>query len=166
MKRVSVLFLLTYSLLFSSNLEEYPFLGVTISTQTTDIASNADLESVSEVAYGFRYGRQTLDWRTMGTIEFANNLYVSYALEIDKILMDNMFGYPEIRPYAGLTVGYVTYKGGEEDVSTYFYGANAGLLVYASDNIDADIGYHYYKIQNFEELDAIQGASLSLHYFY
>jgi hypothetical protein len=166
MKRVTLLFLLTCSLLFSGNLEEYPFLGVTIATQTTDIANGADLDSETETSIGIRYGRQTVDWRTMFTFEYVSDIYRSFSVEIDKILMDDLFGYPEVRPYAGATVGYVTYLAGEEDVSTYYYGANFGFIIYATDNIDADIAYHYYQIVDFDEVDSIQGASLSLHYFY
>jgi len=166
MKRVTLLFLLTCSLLFSEKLEEYPFLGVTISTQTTDIANVADLDSETETAVGIRYGRQTMDWRTMFNFEFVSDVYRSFSVEIDKILLDDLFGYPEVRPYAGLTAGYVTYLAGEEDASTYYYGANLGLIIYATDTIDADISYHYYNIMDFDEVTSIQGASLALHYFY
>ena len=166
MKKITLLLLLTCSLLFSDNKEEYPFLGITISTQTTDIASDADLEPTTETAVGLRYGRQTVDWRTMFTFEYVADIYRSFSVEIDKILLDDLFGYPEVRPYAGVTAGYVTYLGGEEDASTYYYGGNAGFIIYASDNIDADISYHYYKIQDYTELSSVQGGTFALHYFY
>jgi hypothetical protein len=153
-------------MLFSGKLEEYPFLGVTISTQTTDIADTADLDSETETAIGIRYGRQTIDWRTMFNFEYVSDLYRSFSVEIDKILLDDLFGYPEVRPYIGATVGYVTYLGGEEDVSTYYYGANLGLIVYATDTMDADISYHYYQVMDYDELSSIQGATFALHYFY
>jgi len=166
MKRITLLFLLTFSLLFSENLEEYPFLGITIATQTTNIADFSDIDTQTETSVGLRYGRQTIDWRTMFTFEYVSDIYRSFSVEIDKILMDDMFGYPEVRPYIGGTAGIVTYLGGDEDASTYFYGLNAGFIIYATDNIDADLSYHYYQVQDFAELDNLQGASLSLHYFY
>ena len=166
MKKITLLFLLTCSLLFSDNKEEYPFLGITISTQTTDIASDADLDSTTETAIGLRYGRQTIDWRTMFSFEYVKDIYRSFSVEIDKILMDDIFGYPEVRPYAGVTVGLVTYLGGEEDASTYYYGGNIGFIIYATDNMDADISYHYYRVMDFDELNAIQGGAFALHYFY
>ena len=166
MKRITLLFLLTYSLLFSNNLEEYPFLGITIATQTTDIADFSDIDTQTETSIGLRYGRQTIDWRTMFTFEYVKDIYRSFSVEIDKILMDDIFGYPEVRPYVGATAGIVTYLGGDEDASTYFYGANVGFIIYTTDNIDADLSYHYYKVIDFTELNNLQGASLSLHYFY
>lgn len=166
MTRATLLFLLTSSLLFSAIQEEYPFLGVTISTQTTNIANSSDMDSETEASIGIRYGKQTIDWRTMLTFEYVSDVYRSFSVEIDKILADELFGYPEVRPYAGLSAGYVTYTGGEEDVSTIYYGLNAGLIVYATDNIDADISYHYYNILDYDELSSVHGISLSLHYFY
>jgi len=166
MKRVTLLFLLTCSLLFSSKMEEYPFLGITIATQTTNIANVSDMDNQTETSVGIRYGRQTIDWRTMFTFEYVSGIYRSYSVEIDKILMDDIFGYSEVRPYAGGTLGAVTYTGGDADATTYFYGLNAGLIVYATDNIDADISYHFYKVIDFEELNNLQGVGISLHYFY
>jgi opacity protein-like surface antigen len=166
MKRITLLFLLTCSLLFSEKMEEYPFLGITISTQTTDIVDVSDIDSQTETSIGIRYGRQTIDWRTMFTFEYVSDIYRSFSVEIDKILMDDMFGFPEVRPYAGAVAGAVTYLGGDDEASTYFYGVNAGFIIYATDNIDADLSYHYYRVSDFEELNNLQGVSLSLHYFY
>jgi len=166
MKRVTLLFLLASSLLFSEKMEEYPFLGLTVSTQSTSIANSSELEEQTETAIGLQYGKQTINWRTIFAFEYVPDIYRSFAIEIDKILTDDLFGYPEIRPYIGGTAGLVTYLGGDDTVSTYFYGGNAGLIVYATDNIDADISFQYKKVQDFEELNAIYGASLGLHYFY
>lgn len=166
MKRVTLLFLLTCSLLFSEKTEEYPFLGITISTQTSDIGGDSDIDNQTETSIGIRYGRQTIDWRTILTFEYVSDIYRSFSVEIDKILVDDMFGYPEVRPYVGATMGIVTYLGGDDEASTYFYGLNTGLIIYASDNIDVDLSYHYYKVTDFEELNNLQGIGLSLHYFY
>ena len=166
MKRVTLLFLLTCSLLFSEKMEEYPFLGITISTQTTDIVDVSDIDSQTETSVGIRYGRQTIDWRTMFTFEYVSDIYRSFSVEIDKILMDDMFGYPEVRPYVGAVGGIVTYLGGDDEASTYFYGANAGFIIYATDNIDADISYYYNKVQDFVDIDEMQGMTFALHYFY
>jgi opacity protein-like surface antigen len=166
MKKVTLLFLLACSLLSSGQMEEYPFLGITISTQTSDISDTSDLDSQTEASIGIRYGRQTINWRTMFTFEYVSDIYRSYSIEIDKILRDDMFGFPEVRPYIGGTAGIVTYLGGDEEASTYFYGINAGFVIYATDNMDADLSYHYYKVSDFEELNSLQGVGLSLHYFY
>jgi len=164
MLRVTLLFLFIFTSLFSEDIEEFPFLGVSISTQTMDI-SNAD--NPKETSYAIRYGKQTIDWRTMFSYEFSSNGYRSFSIEIDKILLDELMNMPELRPYLGLSAGSIAYDvDGATDHSGYFYGINAGLIIYVTDNMDADLSYHYYKVKSFDALDKITGASLSLHYFY
>jgi len=52
------------------------------------------------------------------------------------------------------------------DTSGYYYGVNAGFIFYTTDYIDIDLAYHYYAAQEIEFVDKIQGATLSVHYFY
>ena len=194
MSRVLVLCIILFSSLFSEEVEQFPFIGVTVSTHTIDIHSR-DSFSNDEVIAGIRYGQQTLRWRTMFTYEFEQNGYKSFNIEIDRILKDDLFGLTKIRPYAGLSLGFIDYvndnlafdtnttvsedakktdqKDAEDkddsydiDTSGYFYGINLGLIVYVADNIDLDVGYHYYDVQDFEGLNNIQGLTFSLHYFY
>jgi len=162
MSRIIVLFSLIFTSLFSQELEEFPFLGVTVSTHTVDLKNNSNRETT----LGIRYGKQTVEWRTMFSY-FKNSNYRTFSLEVDKILMDKMFDMPEIRPYLGFSLGSIKYEeNGLTDTSGYFYGGNLGLIIYATDNIDADLSYHYYKVEEFDALDDIQGATLALHYFY
>ncbi len=161
MSRILVLFSLLFSPLFAQETEEFPFLGVTVSTQSIDIA-----HSNNETTLGIRYGKQTVDWRTMFSY-FGNSSYKSFTLEIDKILMDEMFGTPKVRPYLGFSLGTVKYEDSSlTDTRGYFYGGDLGLIIYATDKIDADLSYHYYKVEEFDTLDNIQGGTLALHYFY
>jgi opacity protein-like surface antigen len=190
MSRIIILFSLLFTSLFSQRIEEFPFIGVTISTHSVDI-HNINYNN-DEVIVGIRYGRQTVDWRTMFTYEFEQNGYKSFSLEIDKILMDEIYGMAEFRPYLGLSAGTISYADDtfleeskksqpnitsrdtdddpeEEssiDTSGYFYGINAGLIIYAADNIDIDVSYHYYFVEDFDGLDNIQGGTIAVHYFY
>jgi len=162
MLRVTLLFLFIFTSLFAEETEEFPFLGITVSAQSIENANEQ-----KETSIGLRYGKQTLNWRTMFTYEFASNNYQMLGMEIDKILMDEIMGMPEFRPYLGLTLGYLKYDNDALiDGSGLFYGANAGLIIYATDNMDVDLSYHYYKVNNIDELNNIQGATFSLHYFY
>jgi hypothetical protein len=163
MLRVTLLFLFIFTSLFSEDVEEFPFLGISVSTQTMDISTS----NPKETSFAIRYGKQTIDWRTMFSYVFAGNGYRSFSMEIDKILLDELIHMPELRPYLGLAVGSIAYDiNGAADDSGYFYGINAGLIIYATDTMDADLSYHYYKVKSFDDLDKIKGASLSLHYFY
>lgn len=141
--------------------EEFHFIGLMVSTDSMDFESNTALSSQDETTFGFRYGRQTLDWRTVFTLSGNGDLQ-NFGLEVDKILVDELFGMPEIRPYLGASVGYLNY----EDSDGYYYGGNFGFLIYASDTVDVDLSYHYYQVNKLEPLDSKRGASLSIHYFY
>ncbi len=164
MLRVTLLCLFIFTSLFAEDAEEFPFIGVTVTTQSIDI-KNASNQN--ETAIGIRYGRQTVDWRTMFSVEFGKHSYKMFAMEIDKILMDDIMGMPEFRPYLGLSVGSIHFEDNAlTDSNGYFYGLNAGLIIYATDNIDADLSYHYHKVKSFEDIDTLKGGTFSLHYFY
>ncbi|RUM68972.1 MAG: hypothetical protein DSZ08_07385, partial [Sulfurovum sp.] len=162
MSKIFMLFILTFTLLISEEVEEFPFLGVTISSQSVNLETT-DVPSTASI--GIRYGKQTVDWRTMFTYEYGDGSNI-FSVEVDKILMDSLFNMSRFRPYIGLALGYISYDmpnndqnltevSGiiinednnttiETDSSGYFYGLNAGLIIYATDNLDADLSYHYY----------------------
>jgi len=192
MSRFFILFIFLFSTLFAKQ-ESFPFIGVTISTQTVNLKPIAHAppnllenpSSQSETAFGIQYGVQTQDFRTTFTVE-ANSNYQSIDVEVDYILMDSMFGMPEIRPYIGGTLGYINYdkeliteynanriaddlsndRNSSISTSDGYYGLDFGFIFYITDNIDLDISYHYYLMERLEPLDTLNGASFSLHYFY
>ena len=191
MKRF-ILFIFLFNTLFAEQ-ESFPFIGVTVSTQTVDLKPIVTAppnrlnnpSSESETTGGIQYGVQTQDFRTTFTVE-GNNDYLSMDVEVDYIFMDAMFGTPKVRPYVGATLGYIMYDDAlitkynenriEEDIandnntsistSDGYYGLDFGFLFYVTDNIDLDVSYHYYFMDRLEPLDTMTGASFSLHYFY
>ncbi len=151
-----------FSSIFSTEKEEFAFMGLTVSSKTIEI----DVNNEKVTSIGLRYGKQTLDWRTMFTYNYHKE-YQSFSAEIDKILMDKFLGTPRIRPYIGLTVGTLKLDyNAIEDTSGYYYGPTIGFIFYTTDNIDIDLSYHYYTVQEIEEAKNIKGATLSVHYFY
>ncbi len=163
MSKIIFIFIFILGLLFSQEVEKFSFAGLGISTQTIDI----DTQSNKENTISLHYGEQTLDWRTLFAYEFKNSDYQSLSVEVDKILLDELFGTPKLRPYLGLSGGVLKYKDDSlEDTDGYYYGGNAGFIIYATDNIDLDLSYHYNVVQEIKTLDSIQGATFSLHYFY
>ncbi len=167
MLKFIVFFTLLFTTLFAQeDLEEFHFIGVSLSTDSIDFKSIANTPSQDETSFGIRYGRQTLDWRTLFTLS-GNNNFQTFAIEIDKILLDDIFGIPEIRPYLGATVGYLHYEEtSSSDSDGFYYGGNFGFLIYATATTDIDLSYHYYKVSGLDPIDTMQGASLSLHYFF
>jgi len=162
MLRYIVLLSFIFTTLFAQQkAEEFHFVGLTVSTDSMKSESNSGLSEQDETTFGFRYGRQTLDWRTVFTLSGNSDLQ-NIGLEVDKILVDAFLGMPEIRPYLGASAGYLNY----EESDGYYYGGNFGFLLYATDTIDVDLSYHYYMVNEIDLLDNMQGASLSIHYFY
>jgi len=148
--------------------------------------------SARETTFGLQFGVQTQDYRTTFTVE-GNNNFQSVDVEVDYILFDEMFGTPKMRPYIGATLGYIHYdddliteynkdiiaqyntesttvnnEDNKTSISTSdgYYGLNLGFLFYVTDDIDLDIGYHYYFMDRLEPLDTMNGPTFSLHYFY
>ena len=167
MSRILVLFLLTFSSLFAQEVEEFPFIGVTVSFDSTDILTTENnIDTLRTNNIGIRYGQQTVDWRSMLTYNRSSD-QKTFTAEIDKILLDELFGTSMLRPYLGFAGGIVRYDNQNLlNESAYFLGLNAGLIVYATDNIDADIAYHYYETLDNDEIANMQGATFSVHYFY
>jgi len=184
-----ILFIFLYTTLFAEQ-ESFPFIGVTVSTQTVDlqpIATEAPNKynnptSAKENTYGIQYGVQTKDYRTTFTYE-GNSNFQTIDVEVDYILVDELFGTPKIRPYVGATLGYIMYN--KDLITQYndnrlqsdenltaasksdgYYGLDAGFLFYITDDIDLDIAYHYYFMNRLKPLDVMSGATFSLHYFY
>ncbi len=174
MLKILIVSLLFLTSLFGQSSKDFPFMGLSVSTQTIDINS---IDSSQEIGFGLRYGQQSLDWRTIFTLDYTDNAYFGASLEIDKILLDNMFGTPKLRPYLGGVFGYMSYDDDNldipaeeselfEETNGFYFGGSFGFIIYAADNIDIDISYHYYSVQNLDFLDDIHGATLAIHYFF
>jgi hypothetical protein len=169
MTKFLFLCLFIYTSLTAAELEEFPFVGLTVATRSLDLPKVSNADDPSEASIGVRWGKQSVDWRTLFTFEYTDSGYTSLSMEIDRILMDNILGYSELRPYVGANLGMISYAGkNTEDGSEngFYWGATAGVLVYVTDNIDADISFHHYNIENLDTVDHIQGASIAVHYFY
>jgi hypothetical protein len=163
MSKIVLILIFAFSFLFSQDDEKFPFVGLGISAQTVDI----DTQNNDESTISLRYGTQTLNWRTYFSYEFKSSDYQSLSVEIDKILLDELFGTPKLRPYLGLSGGILKYKDDSlEDTDGFYYGGNSGFIIYLTDTIDLDLSYHYNIVQEIKTVDSIQGATFSLHYFY
>ena len=158
-----MIFLLLCSVLSAQESESFAFFGLGVSTQSVDIHDDTQRETTLSL----KYGKQTLDWRTLFAYEFKGSDYQQFSVEIDKILLDELFGTPKVRPYLGLSLGILKYKDETlEDTDGFYYGGNTGFIFYLTDNIDLDLNYHYNVVQEIESVDSMNGVSLSLHYFY
>jgi hypothetical protein len=167
MLKFTFLFTFLFTILFAQQeSEQFPFIGATLTTHSIDFSTTDHTSSQNETVLGLRYGKQTLDWRTLFTLS-GNDNFTTFSMEIDKILLDELFGTPKVRPYLGATLGYLDYDDDAiSDNSGYYYGGNFGFLLYATDRVDVDLSYHYYDVSGLDALDTMQGASLSLHYFF
>ena len=160
-QKIVTALLFTSLALTASEFKEFPFIGVTVATQTLDISPRKTENTVA-----LRWGKQSQEWRTMFTYEY-NNHFETLSAEIDRIYADGVFGMPQYRPYVGFSLGTVSDNSlNQKDTSGIYYGLNAGMLFYVSDKIDADLSYHYYKVKEFENVTALKGATLGFHYFY
>jgi hypothetical protein len=179
-RTVTIPAILLSGLLFAQPNTQFPFIGISLSTQSIGYAESdiATGEEQRQTGISFHYGKQSQEWRTLFGIDYHTDSYTGAFVEVDKILLDEMFGTPKLRPYLGMTVGYMYMHDlsdaplssgeNEDDLKTsgFYFGGNFGFLIYASDHIDLDLGYHYFSVGNLDYLDDIHGATLSIHYFF
>lgn len=166
MLRVLVLVIALFSLLSADDSKEYAFVGISATTQTLNFE-----EKTRETGFGIQYGKQSLNWRTTFSLEYYQNSFSSFSIALDRILLDDMFGTAKLRPYFGGVAGYMKLSDSIfdeplDESNGFYFGANFGFIIYASEVVDVDISYHYFKIENIESLDAMHGGTLSVHYFF
>ena len=182
MSKIIFIFIFTLSLLFSQDSQDFSFVGLSASTQKINIEPGGSLWEPSgslwepggsswEGGFGLKYGQQSLDMRTIFTLDYTHNSYYGASVEIDKILLDNMFGTPKLRPYLGAVVGYMRFDDDEvsrlyDDMNGFYLGGNFGFIIYAADTVDVDMSYHYYQVGNLDFLNDLHGATLAVHYFF
>jgi opacity protein-like surface antigen len=144
--------------------EEFTFAGIGMTAQTIrfEETSRSD-ENVNTVA--LKLGKQTRRARTTFELDYTND-YLAAALLIDYIPFDTMFGTPKLRPYIGINTQYLRYEDDSIDEDGFGAGFQTGLIFYASESIDVDMGYRYTFITNSDELDTAYGFTVSLHYFF
>lgn len=168
---ISILFLTS---LVGQSSKDFSFIGLSVSTQNINTDPG---NSSRESGFGLKYGQQSLDWRTTFTLDYNTNSYYGAFVEVDKILLDDMFGTAKLRPYLGGVAGYMKFDKDEltmpletgeavEETNGFYFGGNFAFIIYATDHIDIDLSYHYYKVQNLDFLDDLHGASLGAHYFF
>ena len=146
--------------------EIFSFVGVNTAYKDFRLSETYQKADTSEMTFGFTLGMQALRWRTDVSLEHGSN-YTSFGFNADYILLDSMFGTPKVRPYLGINTGYMTYDDSRlKDTDGLFFGGNAGLILYANDMVDIDIGYRYDKISQLDGFDTMQSVTLSVHYFY
>ena len=157
-----IIFILLSTAIWAEKDEEFSFVGLGISTQSIDISPT----DIDKNTFAIKYGKQSIDYRTTFAFNYNKN-YQSLSMDIDKILVNEMFGTPKLRPYLGFSVGTLKLLDtGLSDESGYYYGANAGIIIYATDNVDVDLSYHYNIVQEIKDADNIHGISFALHYFF
>jgi hypothetical protein len=180
MRLAIILFLFLSTALLAQKDEQFPFIGLSVSTQTIGFSDRNNTRGfdTTETGLSLRYGKQTQEWRTIFGADYHTDSYSGVFVEVDKILFDEMFGTPKLRPYLGMTAGYmyvnetdrVPLQPGESEddleQNGFYFGGNFGFIIYAGDTVDIDISYHYYKIENLDYLDDMHGAEVAVHYFF
>jgi len=163
-----ILFLVTVGLTSLVASEEFGFVGIGIGYQQID----PGIFETNHTTFGIRAGRQSLNWRAVFGLNYEKDLHTVFV-EADYIFLDEMFGTPKLRPYLGLNFNYIDYDNFYDysrdiniDEQGYSMGINIGLIIYAGDRVDIDIGYHYNSVLGIEPVDYLQALTLGIHYFY
>ena len=140
-----------------------------------DVGSLVDGEPVIEknftgdydLQYGFRVGAQNESWRTTFIFDYYdssdNNMNVEQGyFTVDYFILEKE---STLRPYIGLNVGYANYESDYVDDSGFLYGAQAGIVLAAGENINLDIGYRY-SLSDIDSMDHIGSVVFAASYIF
>jgi hypothetical protein len=165
MTKLLLLLTLVYSILNADKLEEFPFVGLAVTTHSLDLPNTSNSDDPIKSTVGLRWGQQSVDWRTLFNLQYQDSGVSSFSMEIDRVLIEDTL----LRPYIGGNLGMISYSNTDNidsSESGFYWGITAGILMYASDNIDIDISLYHYNVEELDTLYHIQGASIAVHYFY
>jgi len=121
--------------------------------------------------YGLRIGAQDEEWRAALIFNSYDNTETDQNVEQFLLAVDYMFlggqysATTTFAPYIGLNVGYANYESTFVESDGLIYGAQAGFVVSATENIDLDLGYRY-SLSDTEELDHIGSFIFAVNYLY
>ena len=135
-----------------------PFIGLEIGYATVqgDVGGffpntiERDYEG-SDIEYGIRLGAQKEDWRTTLSFNYYDSTsddraqnYEKYMVAFDYFVLSATETSSAIKPYIGINAGYINYESTNDiDMSGFVYGAEAGIVFSAADNVDLDLMYRY-----------------------
>jgi len=136
--------------------ESKPFIGLEIGYATVqgDVGGFfpgdiiRDYEG-SDIEFGIRIGAQKDEWRTTlsfnyfdGEEDGKKQNYEKGLASIDYFFLSS--NESSLQPFIGVNVGYINYESTNDiDMSGFIYGAQAGVVLSVTDNIDLDLQYRY-----------------------
>jgi len=137
--------------------ESKPFIGLEIGYATVqgDVGDNGVFPTVirdyegSDVEFGIRIGAQKEEWRTTlsfnyfdGDEDGKKQNYEKGLASIDYFFLSS--NQSNFQPFIGANVGYVNYESTSDiDMSGFIYGAQAGIVISVTENVDLDLQYRY-----------------------
>ncbi len=164
--------------------ESRPFIGLEIgySTVQGDVGGFYPGEIIkdyegSDIEFGVRLGAQKDEWRTTlsfnyfdGDEDGKKQNYEKGLASIDYFFLNSEEN--NFKPFLGANVGYINYESTDDiDMSGLIYGAQAGVVLGVTDNVDLDLMYRYTLSNATQDdrdtgLDHIGGVVFGINYIY
>jgi len=122
------------------------------------------------VMYGLRIGAQSNEWRTTFVFNYFNSDSDDQNVEKGMLSLDYFFLYGsqmqmEFRPFIGMNLGYANYESTGIDSSDFIYGAQTGIVVNLTDQLDLDLSYRY-SLSASDVFDSQSGIIFGVNYLY
>ena len=164
MKKLLITFFIIAALVTTISAEEkdkYTFVGVAISSKNIDF-NNAN--SQKDATFGFRYGIQNKDYRVMTTAELDQRGYRGLTLETDSLFNTMNIYKMELKPYIGVSIGYVDHK--KDNTDHAIFGIHTGAIMYINKDFDLDLGFSRQLKRKDKGINAINAVVLAVHYYF
>ncbi|HHB94471.1 MAG TPA: hypothetical protein ENK88_04930 [Campylobacterales bacterium] len=162
LKTIFILFLLNSTVSADDASDKfYTFIGVQTAYTQYD---NIDAPTI-----GFKYGKQTSQWRTALSYNYAINsddTFHSLIIQVDRGILTDLFEDVPFKPYIGFSLGAMQYKNDLMTEKGYLYGGNFGFNYVLNNEMDIDLGYRYMTTSKLKEINNRGDFALSLHYYF
>ncbi|MCK4441281.1 MAG: hypothetical protein KAU90_04695, partial [Sulfurovaceae bacterium] len=139
----------------------YTFIGVQTAYTQYD---NIDAPTI-----GFKYGKQTSQWRTSLIYNYSVNsgdTFHSLIVQVDRGVLTDIFKDIPLKPYIGFSLGAMQYKNNLMTDKGYLYGGNLGFNYVLNNEMDIDLGYRYMSTSKLKKINDRGDFALSLHYYF
>ena len=164
--------LLTGSIMAKDKFQSDTFIKVEVGHKEIQGLTNIGTQKVSDTGYSLGVGAQNILWRTsilLASLDAGSQHAESLTLFVDHYFLNksdtNALNAYLLQPFIGLHLGYTNYESLSVDESGFVYGAQIGVNISLTQELDLDIAYKH-TVSTMDQFDHEAGVTVGLGYFF
>lgn len=168
----TALVLFTGSIMAKDRFQSDTFIKVEVGKKEIQGLTGSGIKKVSDTGYSVGVGAQNVLWRTsilFTSLDAGSQHAESMTLFIDHYFLNksdmNVLSAYSLQPFIGLHLGYANYESLSVDESGVVYGAQLGVNIALTQELDLDIAYKH-TVSAMDQFDHETGVTVGLGYFF